>query len=85
MIQARKYVCPCCGYYTLEEYRSYEICEICYWEDDPVQAEDHHSYGANNISLTKAQENYRLFGASDHEFIDCVHPATKLDKTSSFR
>ena len=69
MNYSRKYACPCCGYYTLEEYRGYEICEICYWEDDPLQAENHHLYGANNISLEQARENYRSFGASAREFI----------------
>lgn len=34
----KKYTCPCCGYKTLEEEvrGSYEICPICFWEDDSV-------------------------------------------------
>ncbi|MEH7657210.1 CPCC family cysteine-rich protein, partial [Bacillus velezensis] len=34
-----KYTCPCCGYRTIEEEPpgTYEICNICYWEDDEVQ------------------------------------------------
>lgn len=32
------YTCPCCGFYTLNEPAgSYAICNICGWEDDPVQ------------------------------------------------
>lgn len=30
--------CPCCGFLTLEELRSYEICELCGWEDDGQDA-----------------------------------------------
>jgi hypothetical protein len=26
--------CPCCGYYTLPARCSWEICLICFWEDD---------------------------------------------------
>lgn len=26
--------CPCCGYRTLNERAAYEICPICWWEDD---------------------------------------------------
>jgi hypothetical protein len=26
--------CPCCGYLTLMERAGYEICDVCWWEDD---------------------------------------------------
>lgn len=26
--------CPSCGYPTLEDRASWEICSICFWEDD---------------------------------------------------
>ena len=34
-----KYTCPCCGYKTLDEEppNTYDICEICFWEDDGFQ------------------------------------------------
>lgn len=33
-----KYICLCCGYRIIEEelLGIYEICNICYWEDDEV-------------------------------------------------
>jgi Cysteine-rich CPCC len=38
---------------------SYEICPVCFWEDDPVQNEDHsYSGGANHVSLDEARRNY---------------------------
>lgn len=61
------YPCPCCGFLTLSDPPpgTYEICEVCWWEDDPVQAENpHRTGGANAISLAQAKENYRAFGAS---------------------
>jgi hypothetical protein len=61
-----KYTCPCCGYKTLEDEHHYEICPICFWEDDHLQFEDvDYSGGANVISLRQAQKNFIEFGACD--------------------
>jgi len=33
-----RYPCPCCGHRLLGEMPgSYEICPVCFWEDDGVQ------------------------------------------------
>ena len=68
-----KYTCPCCGYKTLNEEptNTYDICEICFWEDDGFQFRypDYES-GANYISLREAQQNYIKFGAKGEE--DCI-------------
>lgn len=29
-----KFTCPCCGYRTLNERGAYDICPVCFWEDD---------------------------------------------------
>lgn len=70
-----KYKCPCCGCYTfLEEPRgNYDICPVCYWEDDPIQAEDpDYEGGANTVSLNKARENYKKFGACEEKMVKYV-------------
>ena len=62
------YTCPCCGYKTRgeEQYGSYDICPICFWEDDPFQVENPDTdIGANPISLRQAQRNFKEFGACD--------------------
>ena len=28
------YRCPCCGYKTLPERGGFELCPVCFWEDD---------------------------------------------------
>ncbi len=44
----------------------YDICPICFWEDDPFQSEDPDLDGmANSISLNQAKENYKKFGAAE--------------------
>lgn len=67
--------CPCCGYLTFGEDcpGSFDICPVCFWEDDPIQFTDPtYKGGANNVSLEEAQRNFAEFGASSREFIDKV-------------
>ena len=67
--------CACCGYLTMNSKTpgSYEICPVCYWEDDPVQYDDPNYYGgANIVSLSKARENYIRMGAISEEYIGSV-------------
>ena len=72
----KKYRCPCCDYYTLEEGPGYfDICPVCYWEDDGFQADNpDYSSGANGISLNQAQENFKNFGAVEKIFLHSVRP-----------
>jgi hypothetical protein len=46
---------------TLPEVGAWEICEVCNWEDDPVQREDPNlAGGANEPSLKQARSFWRL-------------------------
>jgi|SRR5579871_6148078 len=57
------YPCPCCGYMSFEDPPgSYDICQICHWEDDAVQLRFPYRGGAN-LPLVDAQKNYAAFGA----------------------
>jgi hypothetical protein len=68
--------CPCCGFFTLESASGHwEVCEVCFWDDDPVQlAKPGYEGGANTVSLNDARENFRKFGASEPRFKDNVRP-----------
>ena len=61
----KKYNCPCCGYFTFEKKeRTYDICPVCFWEDDPVQfANPTMENGANHVSLAAARINYKHYSA----------------------
>jgi len=54
----------------------YELCPVCYWEDDPEQAERPWAWGgANGISLVEAQQAYLSCGAVDADAVSKVRPA----------
>jgi hypothetical protein len=60
MMQNDRFPCPCCQRLTITEQGGYEICHVCGWEDDPVQAEDpSYDGGANHRSLNEARESWR--------------------------
>lgn len=63
-----KYPCPCCGYKTIDSDGHYDICPICFWEDDPFQKVNIDEEGANKISLVEAQANYFRLGVSEEQF-----------------
>jgi len=71
----KKYKCPCCECLTLNSPPpgDFEICPVCYWEDDNVQyADPFFEGGANEPSLDQARNNFQKFGASSKDFIDVV-------------
>ncbi len=79
MMYQEKYACPCCGYTTLDRQPTdtFQICPVCFWEDDGVQYEDpDYKGGANTVSLRQAQHNFRTFGASDKESLPYVRRPT---------
>lgn len=45
-----RFACPCCGYKTFieEPNGSYDICQVCSWEDDPIQLADPNYEGGAN-------------------------------------
>ncbi|WP_429002799.1 CPCC family cysteine-rich protein [Xanthomonas sacchari] len=59
--------CRCCGYKTLSERAAFEICAVCFWEDDGQDDDDADAVlGSPNssLSLAQARVNYQQFGAS---------------------
>jgi Cysteine-rich CPCC len=66
--------CPCCGYLTFSEKPgSYEICPICFWEDDQVQLRwPALAGGANKPSLADAQKTFATIGACEERLLGHV-------------
>lgn len=63
-----RYRCPCCRCATLDERGGFEICPVCFWEDDGQDDADADVVrgGPNGaLSLAAARLNYARIGASD--------------------
>lgn len=70
-----KYRCPCCGCYTYKEEPNgnYDICPVCFWEDDPMAYDDpEQDSSCNHVSLTQAKHNDLDFAACHPDMIQYV-------------
>ena len=77
------FACPCCGYKTLSERPNgtYDICPVCFWEDDPIQlADPDYEGGANRVSLRQGQLNFKEYCACEKEMIKNVRQPKKEEK-----
>ena len=71
------YPCACCGFLTISdpEPGTFEICPVCYWEDDCVQFNNiNFEGGANEESLKEARQNFKFFGVSSLKFLKFIRP-----------
>ncbi len=76
------YACPCCGYLTLDERGGWDICAVCFWEDDGQDDKDADEVrgGPNgSLSLTAARRNFDLFGACHERSIHHVRPPKRRE------
>lgn len=65
--------CPCCGYRSLRERGAYEICRVCFWEDDGSNDPEHVSE-PNHMTLRAARANFERLGAVDEAARQHVWP-----------
>jgi hypothetical protein len=73
----KSYSCPCCGFKTLRGRGQYELCRVCFWEDDGQDDHDADEVrgGPNStLSLAQARINFRAFGACESHFVNKVRP-----------
>lgn len=84
-IKLFKYFCPCCGYDTLDEKppATYNICKICFWEDDNFFDGILYEGGANHVGLLEARKNFEEFGACEKRVLKYVRKPTKDDERNT--
>ena len=76
-----KFTCFVCGYKTLDSRCDWDICPICFWEDDVLvqSEEDDVMSPANGLQVSEAQANFIRFGAADQEAKENVRPPNAGD------
>ena len=75
-----KFPCPCCGHKTLASRGEYDICPVCFWEDDPeAYSAPEETLGCNGVSLARAQRNYQAFGACTEAMLPHVRAPREKD------
>ena len=64
--QPRLFRCRCCGYKTLKQIGHFDICKICFWEDDGADDDERYS-PPNRMTLKEARNNFEMYGACDEK------------------
>lgn len=71
-----KYRCCCCNFKSLIQNPkdpTFEICPICYWENDPYQNENpDYIGGVNLLCLNSAKLNFKKYHTVEERFKDIV-------------
>ncbi|MBK8255265.1 MAG: hypothetical protein IPK82_21715 [Polyangiaceae bacterium] len=65
--------CPCCGYLTLDRRGEYDICAVCFWEDDGSVDPVRYS-SVNHMTLGEGREHFLRVGACEERLIEKVVP-----------
>ena len=80
--------CIVCGYKTLDSKTDWDICPICFWEDDVLLLDgddDDRSPANGEMLVSTAQINYRTCGAADPADLEHVRSADGEELSESFR
>ena len=55
--------CPCCDYFSLPTRGEYDICNVCFWEDNGIDVDEPDEYsGPNNMALREGRQNFLQVG-----------------------
>jgi Cysteine-rich CPCC len=87
VVEDVRLACPCCGYLTLPSRSDYEICPVCFWEDDGQgDAAANEVYGGPNgsLSLTQARANFAAHGACEERFRENVRAPLPAERPALF-
>ncbi|MBQ7069855.1 MAG: alanine--tRNA ligase [Ruminococcus sp.] len=85
----KKFECPCCGCLTLDENKAWEICPVCFWEDeggiyDGDTVKDDVMSVPNHMTLSQARENFRRFGACEESMIKNARKPDESEITDTY-
>ncbi len=56
-----KHKCPVCGRYEFDDINSYDVCDVCGWEDDKIQEDNPDEENCANImSLNQMKKAWKM-------------------------
>jgi hypothetical protein len=77
MIPEGRFQCVCCDYYTVVDRHSFEVCQVCYWEDDgSTMAQLDQESRSNHMTLRAARKSFEAIGAIDQSAVSLVASAS---------
>ena len=80
-----KATCMICGHKTLESRCDWDICPVCFWEDDVIlEGVDKVSPANMDLRVSESQANYMVFRSSSKQHVSSVRkpmPDEELDPT----
>ena len=85
-MQTNSVRCLCCGNRTLSAPATFELCPVCWWQDDGQDESDADVVrgGPNGtLSLTRARVNFLAYGASDPRFTGRVRLALPSERAAA--
>lgn len=62
--EMKRHTCPVCGFRTLPNRYDWDVCPVCFWEDDVLETQGDQDSSANHMPLSEAQANFILMGAA---------------------
>jgi len=86
----KSFSCPCCGADTLSERHGWDICSVCWWEDDGTDnkgASLYYSGPNKGLQLTAARIFYLMCGIYNPErkdLLDKCEPIERYDRSRFF-
>ncbi|WP_249899684.1 CPCC family cysteine-rich protein [Paenibacillus sp. PK3_47] len=72
-VEEELFPCPCCGYKSLQSTGEYDICQVCFWEDDGIRTQEKYS-SPNHMTLKQGQDHFAVLGMMDKQFSFVVDP-----------
>lgn len=78
-LQEELFSCPCCEFKTLSTKGEYDICPVCFWEDDGNRDPNYYS-SPNHMTLAQARENFVEFGGVSESSLQFL----ELDRLEKF-
>jgi hypothetical protein len=70
--------CDCCDYFTIPDRSDYEICPVCFWEQDDNRFDrpDEESGANQELTLRQGRRNFEVFQACSKPFVKNVVSAS---------